>query len=195
LSGAQQETEAPDEAYAVDLVEQYDPPKDESQPVDGTLPVDFPTDHEAAFDTESPPHESGHDHGEFLHLELKQSQPVDSLPAHGSFESTEACLSGLYTEFDDSERCRVCNFNATLLDGVFPAFRRAQFLPVKAETLEAGASADTCEVKDARVPKDLSVLPHRLVHVHDERGENFVIEYEAYVMSRWYFTQKGFHSM
>ena len=59
----------------------------------------------------------------------------------------------------------------------FPAFHRAQFLPVNAETLEAGASADTCEVKDARVPKDLSVLSHRLVHVHDERGENFVIEY------------------
>lgn len=73
--------------------------------------------------------------------------------------------------FVDLSREAVCNrtivFNPTQLSGVFPRQPLVSFLP-------AVASA---EGVDPRSPKDPSVLPHRVVHVLDERGENFVVEY------------------
>ena len=68
-------------------------------------------------------------------------------------------------------------FDATDYDGVFPRKPLAQFLPAAA-ALGAGAG------EDMRAPVDGKIMPSRLSHVHDDRGENFVVEYRKKVLCR-----------
>ena len=69
---------------------------------------------------------------------------------------------------------------STLFDGVYPKRHLVQFLPAK--TRRAGA-VDR-DHPDPRVPLDPRVLPCRIVHTRDERGENFVVQYPKKVACR-----------
>ena len=62
------------------------------------------------------------------------------------------------------------SFNPSALDGLLPRQHLVQFLPASSE-VAPGSDVDL------RTPADPSVMPYRVAHVCDERGENFVVQY------------------
>ena len=89
--------------------------------------------------------------------------------SHGARHKTHLPL---LSEMEE-ESVRAVTFTSTRLDSVYPRQQLVQFLPARSDSSGGGASAG----HDPRAPRDPRVLPYRIAHVVDARGENFVVQY------------------
>ena len=86
-------------------------------------------------------------------------------------EKVRVQLPAVVTEVEE-EFVQAKAFVPTVLDGRYPRKHLVQFLP--ASLAAAPAAGD-----DKRLPADPTALPFRIAHVHDDKGENFVVNYST----------------
>ena len=100
------------------------------------------------------------------------SEPVSFLYCAGPHGSRYPLDLALIPPADEEEVAAV-TLTSTSLDGVFPRKHLTQFLPAR-----TAGGEDAGTKKDPRAPSDPKVLPYRIAHVVDDRGENFVVQYQ-----------------
>ena len=86
-------------------------------------------------------------------------------------EKVCALIPEITTEIEE-EFVQAKAFVPTVLDGRYPRKHLVQFLP-------ASLAAAPAAVDGKRLPADPKALPFRIAHVHDDKGENFVVTYST----------------